>query len=73
MKPITTINLYHETADRRVLSYLNKNMATHELVTAGRKNLVQTQIKRGNGNIRNFLALIALIGLFAFAAFGIAP
>lgn len=74
MQRLGTVPIYFETNDQRVIDYLQKNVAHHELS----QNLSTTpkeKTKGGNGKIRQALIGVAvtpflLAALWVFFAFG---
>ena len=65
MKPIVTVPLYHDTNDKRVIKYINRNLATHEL----NMGLVDSYEppQTGNGTIRAFMVDAVAFSLFLAA------
>ena len=69
MTRIGTIPLYHETNDRRVIKYLQRNIITHQLQN-GVSVANAVTYPKGNGNIRTAFGMIALLWIFSLLMVG---
>ena len=63
MKPKMYLPVYHDTRDQRILSWIEGNVATHQLNQS-------VKFPKGNGNIRSGLLMAVILITFGLLLVG---